>query len=154
MLSPLPGQVPEKRPGQASFSKELEKAVADFGKTPKVAKEAPAGRKVAVCGAGPAGLTASYHLSLQGCQVTVFDPGGHPGGFLKDVRPEKLPPEVLEREISRSAISGVQFRMKAASLDADRYDLTIVDRTAYQAGSEGSAGRGGIDERWRPSAGH
>ena len=67
----------------------------------------------------------------------MFDPGGHPGGFLKDVRPEKLPPEVLEREISRlGAIGGVQFRMKAASLDADRYDLTIVDRTAYQAGSE------------------
>jgi Pyruvate/2-oxoacid:ferredoxin oxidoreductase delta subunit len=116
---------------------ELEKAVADLGKTPKVAKDASAGRKVAVCGAGPAGLTASYHLALQGCQVTVFDPDGPPGGFLKDVRPEKLPPEVLEREISRLAsISGVQFRMKAASLDADQYDLTIVDRTAYKPGSE------------------
>jgi Pyruvate/2-oxoacid:ferredoxin oxidoreductase delta subunit len=116
---------------------ELEKAVADLGMTPKVAKEAPAGRKVAVCGAGPAGLTASYHLALQGCQVTVFDPGDHPGGFLKDVSAEKLPPEVLEREISRlAAISGVQFRMKAVNLDAEEYDLIIVDRTAYQPGSE------------------
>ncbi len=116
---------------------ELEKAVAELGKTPKVPKDAPAGRKVAVCGAGPAGLTASYHLALQGCQVAVFDSGGHPGGFLKDARPEKLPPEVLELEISRlAAISGVQFRMKAGSLDADQYDLTIVDRTAYQPGSE------------------
>src|SRR5208337_2614911 len=116
---------------------ELEKAVADLGKTPEVAKEAPAGRKVAVCGAGPAGLTAAYHLALQGCRVTVFDPGDQPGGFLKDVRAEKLPPEVLEREISRlAAISGIRFRMKATGLDAGEYDLTIVDRTAYQPESE------------------
>ena len=116
---------------------ELEKAVADLGNTPEVAKEAPAGRKVAVCGAGPAGLTASYHLALQGCQVTVFDPGDQPGGFLRDVRAEKLPPEVLEREISRlAAISGIRFRMKAVSLDAEEYDLTIVDRTAYKPESE------------------
>jgi Pyruvate/2-oxoacid:ferredoxin oxidoreductase delta subunit len=116
---------------------ELEKAVADLGKTPEVAKAAPTGRKVAVCGAGPAGLTASYHLSLQGCEVSVFDPGEQPGGFLKDVSAEKLPPEVLDREISRlAAIGGIRFRMKAVSLDAGEYDLTIVDRTAYQPESE------------------
>jgi Pyruvate/2-oxoacid:ferredoxin oxidoreductase delta subunit len=116
---------------------ELERAVADLGKVPEVAKAAPSGRKVAVCGAGPAGLTASYHLALQGCEVSVFDPGGRPGGFLKDVRAEKLPPEVLDREISRlAAVSGVELRMKAAGLDAGDYDLTIVDRTAYQPESE------------------
>jgi Pyruvate/2-oxoacid:ferredoxin oxidoreductase delta subunit len=116
---------------------ELEKAVADLGTTPKVAKEAPVGKKVAVCGAGPAGLTAAYHLALRGCQVTVVDPGDRAGGFLKDVRAEKLPPEILERETSRlAAISGVQIRMKAVSVDAEDYDLIIVDRTAYQPGSE------------------
>lgn len=116
---------------------ELEKAVADLGKVPEVAKAAPAGKKVAVCGAGPAGLTASYHLAIQGCEVTVFDPGDRPGGFLKYVRAEKLPPEVLDREISRlAAIGGIRFRMKAVSLDAGEYDLTIVDRTAYRPESE------------------
>ena len=56
---------------------------------------------------------------------------------MKYVRAEKLPPEVLDREISRlAAIGGIRFRMKAVSLDAGEYDLTIVDRTAYRPESE------------------
>lgn len=119
---------------------ELEKAVADLGNTPSVAKRAPTGRKVAVCGTGPAGLTAAYHLALHGCQVTVLDPNEGPGGFLTGVSAEKLPPEVLEREISRlAAISGVRFRMKAVDLRTEGCDLTIVDQTAYRPESEEAA---------------
>jgi Pyruvate/2-oxoacid:ferredoxin oxidoreductase delta subunit len=118
-------------------TRELEKAVADLGKSPEAANEAKGGKKLAVCGAGPAGLTASYHLALRGCQVTVFDPSDRAGGFLKAVKADKLPPEVLAREISRLvAISGVQLQMKAVGLNSEEYDLTIIDRTAYQPGSE------------------
>ena len=82
---------------------------------------------------------------------SCLDPGDQPGGFLKDVKPEKLPPEVLEREINRlAAISGVQLRMNAVGLNSEEYDLTIVDRTAYQPGSEEALAVDGIGERWRP----
>lgn len=118
-------------------ARELEKVVADLGRSSVLAKEAPTGRKVAVCGAGPAGLTAAYHLALRGCHVTVLDPGDQAGGFLKDAKAEKLPPEVLAREIGRlAAISGIQLRMKSVGIDSHEYDLTIVDRTAYQPGTE------------------
>ena len=116
---------------------ELERLVADSETTPKVHRKAPTGKKVAVCGAGPAGLTAAYHLALQGCQVTLFDPGEQAGGFLKDAKSEKLPAEALAREINRLvAVSGIQLKMNAVGLNSDEFDLTIVDRTAYQPGSE------------------
>lgn len=118
-------------------TRELEKAVAELGKPPQVANVVPTGRRVAVCGAGPAGLATSYHLALRGCQVTVFEPSDQAGGFLKDVKAEKMPPEVLTRDISRlAAISGVQLRMRAVGINSEEYDLTILDRTAYQSESE------------------
>jgi Pyruvate/2-oxoacid:ferredoxin oxidoreductase delta subunit len=116
---------------------ELERLAADYEMTPEVPRKAPTGRKVAVCGSGPAGLTAAYHLALHGCQVTLFDPGEQAGGFLKNAKSEKLPAEVLAREINRLvAVSGVRLMMKAVSLNSEEFDLTIVDRTAYQSGSE------------------
>jgi Pyruvate/2-oxoacid:ferredoxin oxidoreductase delta subunit len=116
---------------------ELEKLVADFGTTTKVVRKAPNGRKVAVCGAGPAGLTAAYHLALQGCQVSLLDPSDQAGGFLRNAKSEKLPAEVLAREINRLvAISGVLLRMNAVGPVSEEFDLTIVDRSAYQPGSE------------------
>ena len=116
---------------------ELERLVADYETTPEVPRKAPTGRKVAVCGAGPAGLTAAYHLALQGCHVTLLGPGEQAGGFLKDAKSEKLPAEVLAREIDRLvAISGVQLRMNAGRLNSEEFDLIITDRTAYPPGSE------------------
>jgi Pyruvate/2-oxoacid:ferredoxin oxidoreductase delta subunit len=134
---PCQGKCLRKELDHSISTTELERIVADLGKCSKVAQEAPTGRKVAVCGAGPAGLTASYHLALQGCNVTVFDPSERPGGFLKDVKAEKLPPEVLVREIERLiAISGIQLEMKAVRFNQKDYDLIIVDRTAYHPGTE------------------
>jgi len=117
--------------------RELEKFVSDLGTTSKIAKKAQSGPKVAVCGAGPAGLSAAYHLALRDCQVTLLDPSDQAGGLLRKVKSEKLPTEILDREINRLvAISGVLLRMNAVGLDSVKYDLTIVDRTAYQPGSE------------------
>jgi NADH-quinone oxidoreductase subunit F len=56
--------------------------------------------KVAVVGAGPAGLTAAHHLSLLGYPVTVFEADGEPGGMLISCIPSyRLPREVLRKEI-------------------------------------------------------
>src|SRR5260221_14245649 len=50
--------------------------------------EAPTGHKVAVVGAGPAGLTAAYYLALKGHYCKVFDMMPQPGGMLRYDIPE------------------------------------------------------------------
>ncbi len=56
--------------------------------------------KVAVIGAGPAGLTAAHYLSLRGCKVTVFEAESEPGGMLTCAIPSyRLPRDVIAKEI-------------------------------------------------------
>ena len=58
--------------------------------------------KVAVIGAGPAGLTAAHHLSLKGYPVTIFEADSKPGGMMFSCIPEyRLPRDVLEKEIAQ-----------------------------------------------------
>ncbi len=68
------------------------------------------GRKVAVVGAGPAGITAAYLLALAGHEVEVFDDKPKPGGYLRTGIPDyRLPKEVLDREIALVEGTGVRF---------------------------------------------
>ena len=70
----------------------------------------PTGRKVAVAGAGPAGLTAAFYLALFGHHVTVFDPLPEPGGMMRFALPEyRLPKPVLRRELDLIERLGVHF---------------------------------------------
>ena len=70
----------------------------------------PTGRKVAVVGAGPTGLTAAFYLALLGHDATVFDPLPEPGGMLRFALPEyRLPKSVLHREIELIRRLGVKF---------------------------------------------
>ncbi len=70
----------------------------------------PTGRKVAVAGAGPAGLTAAFYLALLGHDVTVFDSLPEAGGMLRFALPEyRLPKPVLRREIELIERLGVKF---------------------------------------------
>jgi len=70
------------------------------------------GRKVAVAGAGPAGLTAAFYLALLGHDVTVFDPMPEAGGMLRFALPEyRLPKPVLSREIELIERLGVKFAL-------------------------------------------
>jgi len=56
--------------------------------------------KVAIVGAGPAGLTAAHYLSLKGHKITIFDSECKPGGMMFSAIPAyRLPREVIEREI-------------------------------------------------------
>ena len=58
------------------------------------------GKKVAVIGAGPAGLSAAYYLSMMGHQVTVYEQRKQPGGMLRYGIPNyRLPRKILDREI-------------------------------------------------------
>ena len=88
------------------LSDAFEPAAADI-----VARKLPlSGRKVAVVGAGPAGLAASFYLALLGHAVTVFESHAEPGGMLRYALPEyRLPKTVLDREIEIIRRLGVQF---------------------------------------------
>jgi formate dehydrogenase major subunit len=63
-------------------------------------RQAPTGRRVAVIGSGPAGMSAAYYLLLSGHDVTVFERDPAPGGMLRYGIPQyRLPKvEVLEAE--------------------------------------------------------
>jgi NADH-quinone oxidoreductase subunit F len=70
----------------------------------------PTGRKIAVAGAGPAGLTAAFYLALLGHDVTVFDSLPEAGGMLRFALPEyRLPKSALRREIELIERLGVKF---------------------------------------------
>ena len=70
----------------------------------------PTGRKIAVVGAGPAGLTAAFYLALLGHEVTVYDSKPEAGGMLRFALPEyRLPKGILAREISLIERMGVKF---------------------------------------------
>jgi NADH-quinone oxidoreductase subunit F len=70
----------------------------------------PTGRKVAVAGAGPAGLTAAFYLALFGHSVTVFDSMSEAGGMLRFALPEyRLPKSALRREIELLERLGIKF---------------------------------------------
>jgi len=68
------------------------------------------GKKVAVIGAGPAGLAAAYYLQLNGYKTVLYDKNTLPGGLLRtEIKPEVLPLNVLEKEINTILTTGVSF---------------------------------------------
>lgn len=76
------------------------------------APEKESGFKVLIIGAGPAGLSAAYHLRRLGHDVTVRDATHAPGGMMRYGIPKyRLPREVLDAEIDRIKAMGINFEM-------------------------------------------
>lgn len=68
------------------------------------------GKRVAIIGAGPAGLAAAYYLRLRGVEPHLFDRANLPGGQLRTaISRDILPEEVLDREINTILSTGVSF---------------------------------------------
>jgi ferredoxin len=68
------------------------------------------GKKVAIIGAGPTGLSAAYYLLIEGYECFIYDGNPQPGGMLRyGVPAEKLPESVLDREIEQIFALGVKF---------------------------------------------
>jgi NADH-quinone oxidoreductase subunit F len=73
-------------------------------------KMPPSGKKVAVSGAGPAGLTAAFYLALLGHDVTVYDSNPDAGGMLRYALPDyRLPKPVLDKELELIRELGVKL---------------------------------------------
>ena len=82
----------------------------------------PRTERVAIVGAGPAGLTAAHMLSLRGYKVTVFDANDKPGGMLRlGIPAYRLPREVLDREIAALLDDNITLKMGVSLGD----DITI-----------------------------
>jgi NADH-quinone oxidoreductase subunit F len=108
------------------------------------------GRKIAVVGAGPAGLTAAFYLAMLGHDVTVYDSKSEAGGMLRFALPEyRLPKSILRREIELIERLGVKFCFNTRvgvdlalnDLD-DHFDMMFLsigtwkESWVYQSGTE------------------
>lgn len=92
----------------------LERFVADYEMAhslPRAPKIAPStGKKIAVIGAGPAGLTAAYELRIRGHEVTVFEAFHRGGGVMVYGIPRfRLPLEIIDSDLEFLEEIGVEF---------------------------------------------
>ncbi|MBW1888598.1 MAG: FAD-dependent oxidoreductase [Deltaproteobacteria bacterium] len=75
---------------------------------PKIEKN---GKKVAIVGSGPAGLTAAHDLALSGYDVTIFEALPEPGGMLHVGIPEyRLPNDILQKDVGYIEKLGVAIK--------------------------------------------
>jgi len=115
--------------GEPIAIRSLKRFVTDYAAAesyrPKPKRAAPTGKKVAVVGSGPAGLSAAYALSLQGHDCTVYESLPVPGGMLAVGIPEfRLPRGTLEAEIDGIREAGVTIETrKTLGVDFTLQDL-------------------------------
>ena len=122
--------------GAVSINK-LEQFLGDYAVTNGLHAELPADRKpaglrVAVVGAGPAGLSAAYRLLRKGYAVTVFDAAPEPGGMMRYRIPRSIiPADILDAEIANILRLGVELRSgtvvgRDISIDQLRRDYAAI----------------------------
>ena len=100
----------------------------------EAANIAPAnGKRVAVVGAGPAGLTCAGDLSAKGYAVTVYESLHKPGGVLAYGIPEfRLPKDIVAAEVKKLEDRGVEFISNAIIGRAETVD-ELLDEEGYDA---------------------
>lgn len=111
----------------------LKRIVGDKGNEVVQAEIEATGHKVAVIGAGPAGLAAAWYLQNNGVQVSLVDKNQKPGGLLQtEISEELLPKDVLNKEIESLLNAGIEFKGGEEVTEEifvelkTRYDAVIV----------------------------
>ena len=88
-------------------------AVDTAGDVPQPLCGAPTGKKVAVIGGGPGGLSAAYYLALMGHEVTVYEKRKQLGGMLRYGIPSyRFPREKLDEEIASILSTGIEVKLE------------------------------------------
>jgi heterodisulfide reductase subunit A len=114
--------------------------------TPFQHRPTPSGKKVAIIGAGPAGLTTALDLVRLGHAATVFDTLPVAGGMMRvGIPPHRMPAEMLDWEIQQIVNEGVQLRLNtwiddipnllennSANMDGP-YDAVLIATGAHRA---------------------
>jgi formate dehydrogenase major subunit len=117
------------------------------------------GKKVAIIGAGPGGLSAAWFLQLKGHQCDIFEANPHAGGWLRYGIPEyRLPNDILQKEVDAVTELGVNIfynrkfgadlNYKEIKAGYDALILTIGSQRGTLLGCRGEDARGvfsGID---------
>ncbi len=89
------------------------------------------GKKVAIIGGGPAGLTAGHDLALKGYEMTIFEALPEPGGMLRYGIPQyRLPKEILKKEIAYIERLGVEIKTNTYIGEETQFEDL---RKSYQA---------------------
>ena len=110
------------------------------GEGPGVAVALPNGKRVAVVGSGPAGLTAAWQLARAGYGVKIFEAAPVAGGFLRLAIPAyRLPPEVVEQDISNVTAIGVEIATDSPVSDVDALRREGFDAVLMATGTQASS---------------
>ncbi|QAA76148.1 MAG: Glutamate synthase [NADPH] small chain [Candidatus Bipolaricaulis sibiricus] len=96
----------------------LKRVAFDGGREPELRPAPPTGRRVAVIGGGPAGLSAAYFLALSGVGVTVFEAGDQLGGMPALAPAFRIPQAVIDRDVGRVRNLGVELRPRSPVREA------------------------------------
>ena len=111
---------------------------------PTLKAEAPvAGKKVAVVGGGPAGLSAAFFLSRAGVDVTVFERKDDLGGIVRHVIPEfRIGREAIDKDVALCKAYGAKFELgvdvkSAEELKAKGFTHVIFATGAWKPGAAG-----------------
>ncbi len=136
----------------------MERSVFDVGSKQAADMPLPSeadSKRVAVVGAGPAGLSAAYFLRLMGYRVTLFEARKELGGVMRWGIPEyRLPKSVLRREIKRilglsiDVKTGVSVGKGVSFEELDRFDAVFLSPGAGLSLSLGIEGEG-LKNVWR-----
>jgi formate dehydrogenase major subunit len=103
------------------------------------------GKKVAVIGAGPGGLSAGHFLQIEGHQVDIFEAAPQPGGWLRYGIPEyRLPNDILDKEVKNITDLGVNiyYNQRLGENLSYREIATKYDATVLTIGSQKGTGVG------------
>lgn len=98
-------------------------SIEDYLETLNPAPANPTGKKVAVIGAGPSGLSVAYFLTLKGHKVVVFDSLPDGGGMMRmGPPPYRLPVESIDKDVNYISSLGVEFK----------FDTTVGTDVAFK----------------------
>jgi formate dehydrogenase beta subunit len=106
--------------------------------------QAPKGKRVAIIGAGPAGLSCAHFLALLGYEVVIFEKHDRPGGMARWGIPDyRLPPPILEREAALIERLGVRIEYNT-DVDQKKFQelLQQYDAIFIGVGAQGSTQMG------------